>query len=63
MQTSNEVQLGRKRSLIDGASDSEEEDEPALKQSEREDEANAAEEVSTSCMYECNKFGCDPCFV
>lgn len=45
MQRSDEVQLGRKASLIDGASDSEDEEEPALKQSEREDEAHEAEEV------------------
>ena len=45
MQSSDEVQLGRKASLIDGASDSEDEQEPALKQSEREDEAHEAEEV------------------
>lgn len=44
MQSGDQVQLGRKASLIDGASDSEEEDEPALKQSEREDEAHEAEE-------------------
>ena len=45
MQSSDEVQLNRKASLIDGASDSEDEEEPALKQSEREDEAHEAEEV------------------
>lgn len=48
MQTSDQVQLGRKASLIDGASDSEDEEEPALKQSEREDEAHEAEEVCMS---------------
>ena len=47
MQSCGEVQLGRKASLIDGASDSEDEEEPALKQSEREDEAHEAEEVCT----------------
>lgn len=48
MQSSDQVHLGRKASVIDGASDSEEEDEPALKQSEREDEAHEAEEVCTA---------------
>lgn len=48
MQSGDQVQLGRKASLIDGASDSEEEDEPALKQSEREDEAHEAEEVCST---------------
>ena len=53
MQSSDEVQLGRKASLIDGASDSEEEEEPALKQSEHEDEAHEAEEVCTSLRCAC----------
>lgn len=48
MQSSDQVHLGRKASVIDGASDSEEEDEPALKQSEREDEAHEAEEAQAA---------------
>lgn len=45
MQSSDELQVGRKASLIDGASDSEEEEEAPLKQSQREDEAQEADEV------------------
>ena len=46
MQSSDEVHLGRKASLIDGASDSEEEEEAPLQQSQREDDAQQADEVS-----------------
>lgn len=56
MQSSDEVQLGRKASLIDGASDSEDEEEPALKQSEHEDEAHEAEEVCTLSLLKCSRF-------
>ena len=47
MQSSDEVSVPRKASLIDGASDSEEEEQAPLKQSEREDDAQEADEVSS----------------
>ena len=47
MQSSSEVQLGRKASLIDGASDSDEEEQGPMKQSEQED-AQQTDEVGTS---------------
>ena len=47
MQNSDELSVPRKASLIDGASDSEEEEEAPMKQSEREDDAQEANEVSS----------------
>ena len=47
MQSSDELSVPRKASLIDGASDSEEEEEAPMKQSEREDDAQEADEVSS----------------
>ncbi|DBA84942.1 TPA: hypothetical protein ACH3X2_005684 [Trebouxia sp. C0005] len=44
MQSSDELSVPRKASLIDGASDSEEEEEAPMKQSEREDDAQEADE-------------------
>lgn len=44
MQNSDELSVPRKASLIDGASDSEEEEEAPMKQSEREDDAQEANE-------------------
>jgi len=48
MQSSDELSVPRKASLIDGASDSEEEEEAPMKQSEREDDAQEADEVSSA---------------
>ena len=47
MQASSEVQVSRKASLIDGASDSDEEDEGPMKQSQQQD-AQQADEVGFS---------------
>ena len=55
LQSSDQVQLDRKASLIDGASDSEDEEQPALRQSEREDEAHEAEEVCAVAYMRCYK--------
>ena len=47
MRSSDEVQLNRKASLLDGASDSEDEDERPLQQSQQEDDLQQAAEVSS----------------
>jgi len=62
MQSSDELSVPRKASLIDGASDSEEEDQTPMKQSEREDDAQEADEVSLlmvpfSCALACSNSG------
>lgn len=49
MQSSDQISVGRKASLIDGASDSDEEEAPS-KQSEREDNAQEADEVLMSSL-------------
>lgn len=45
MQRSDEVQVNRKASLLDGASDSEDEDERPLQQSQQDDDLQQAAEV------------------
>ena len=47
MRSSDEVQVNRKASLLDGASDSEDEDERPLQQSQQEDDLQQAAEVSS----------------
>ena len=51
MQSSQEMQLNRKASLIDGASDSEDEEEAPLQQSQRQDDAQQADEVRHEIFF------------
>ena len=50
MRSSDEVQLNRKTSLLDGASDSEDEDEQPLQQSQHADDMQQAAEVSCASL-------------
>lgn len=53
MRSSDEVQLNRKTSVLDGASDSEDEDERPLQQSQEADAMQQAAEVYT-CLLGCH---------
>lgn len=61
MQSSNEVQLNRRASLLDGASDSEDEDEQPLQQSQQADDMQQAAEVRTAVVQGCHA-GCAACY-